>query len=105
MYIFRKSILLQFFNAFCGSPALPYNCIIDRKSRMAIPDHSCFALIRNSNCRNLRTRSTNLTDCFSCNRQLGRPDFHGIMFYPSWFRIYLPELFLCHTADVSLMIK
>ena len=105
MNIIREPVFHQSFDPVCRPSALPHDRVIYRFSGMPVPYNRCFSLIRDSDRSNLSPRCTDLADRFRCNGELRCPDLHRIMFYPTGLRIDLLKFFLCHTADIALLVK
>ena len=99
------SLCLEAVAVFCGSPALPYDGMINRLSRILIPDNGGLSLIGDTDRCNILCRCLDLVHSLSGNRKLCGPDLTCIMLYPSRFRKMLDKLLLCHTADPSAFIK
>ena len=58
----------------------------------SIPDHSCFALIRDPQSSYLPGIDGALLESFTESPELGLPDFRGIVFHPAGLRKNLSEL-------------
>ncbi len=92
--------------AITGSPSvLPYYSIMDRLSGLPVPDHSCFTLVCDTDCRNIFTVNTGFCYCLHSNSDLGRPYLSGIVFYHSGTGEELCEFLLCNGYRKSVMIK
>ena len=100
-----KSFFLQTVTILRSSAALPYDCMINRLSRILIPDNGGLSLIGDTDRCNILCRCLNLVHSLSGNRKLCGPDLTCIMLYPSRFWKMLDKLLLCHTADPSAFIK
>ena len=100
-----KTVLFQLFHHLCSTAALPYNGIVYRFSRDTIPHDSGFALIGNADCGDVPGLCTGHCHGLHGHRQLGRPDFHGIVLHPAGLGINLVELLLGNTADLATFVK
>ena len=73
------------------APALPHDCVAHRPPSCTVPDNRSFPLVCDSNSGDLLRRDASLCDDGPRNGKLRAPDFLGILFDPSGFRIDLCE--------------
>ena len=102
---FGQSFFLQCITFRCGAPALPDNRMINRFSGFPIPYHCGFALIGDSDRRNLLRGNAKLLYRLPCHGQLGAPDLLCIVLYPARLWEILRKLLLCHCAHLSAVIE
>ena len=98
------SLCLEAVAVFCGSPALPYDCIVNGQSGFLVPYHGGFALVCDADGLYVFVRAVYFEDCFLGNSHLRRPDFHGIVFHPARLRVNLRKFLLCRAYDVAFFI-
>ena len=99
------ALCLQILNDRCCSSALPDNGIVNRFTRLFIPDNRCLTLIGNTDAGNILRSDMCLPHGF-CHHILNTlPDFHRIMFHPPRIRKNLSKLFLRHADNSSSMVK
>ena len=100
-----KSLRLQCIRNVRCSAALPHDRIVDRFSRLFVPDNRRLTLVGDTDRRNIRRRRTDHVHRLDRHAKHCRPDLIGIMLHPARIRKKLPELFLCHRTDLSLLVK
>ena len=100
-----KSLCLQCIRNVRCSAALPHDRIVDRFSGLLIPDNRRLTLVGDTDRRNIRRRRADHVHRLDRHAKHCRPDLIGIMLHPARIRKKLPELFLCHRADLSLLVK
>ena len=89
---------------FCGTTALPDNGVIDRLAGFFFPDNSGFTLVRNTDSCNLIGTDIGFRQHFYQRGALGGPDFHWVVFYPTWFWVDLLKFALRHANDIGIVI-
>src|SRR5690606_7940753 len=88
-----------------GAPVLPDNGVVDRLSGRLVPDNDSFALIGNTDRRNVRGVELRLAQCRPCRPKHGRPDFFRIVLDPAGCRIVLCEFLLSKADDSHLRVE
>ncbi len=104
-YLPVKAVLLQLFDHIRGAAALPNDGIIYRLPRVFIPEDGGFPLVCDADGPNLVRSRSQYGHGFHSHRQLGGPDFHGIMFHPARLGINLCKFLLRHGADIASLVK
>src|SRR6266404_7575565 len=87
-----------------GAAVLPYDRASDGLSRGAFPQHSCLALIGDSDRSQLATGDRRLGQRFAHDSRLRRPDFVRVMLDPARLREMLREFLLSKPADTARAI-
>ena len=100
-----ETLRLQCIRNVRSSAALPHDRIIDRFSSLLVPDNRRLTLIGDTDRRNIRRRRADHVHRLDRHAKHCRPDLIGIVLHPSRIRKKLPELFLCHRTDLSLLVK
>ena len=95
----------QFIDLWCCPPALPDNSIVNRLSRLLIPDDRRFSLVGDTNSADILPICPCHRHGFCQDSELRRPDFYRIMLYPAGLWINLGKLLLRHAADVSPLVE
>src|SRR5262245_42009128 len=84
---------------------LPYDGIVNRLTRFAVPHHGGFALIRNPDGGNVTGGQPGLRESGASRVELRVPDLVGIVLDPACLREDLSELLLGRATNRSLVIK
>ena len=84
-------VLLQLIDRFRCSATLPYDRIVNRLTRMAIPHDGCLALIGNADAIDILRTQPLRNEQFGEHFELARKDVFGIMLHPTRMREYLRE--------------
>ena len=100
-----ETLRLQCIRNVRRSTALPHDRIIDRFSCLLVPDNRRLTLIGDTDRRNIRRRRADHVHRLDRHAKHCRPDLIGIVLHPARIRKKLPELFLCHRTDLSLLVK
>ena len=100
-----ETLRLQCIRNVRSSAALPHDRIIDRFSSLLVPDNRRLTLIGDTDRRNIRRRRADHVHRLNRHAKHCRPDLIGIVLHPARIRKKLPELFLCHRTDLSLLVK
>ncbi len=101
----RQALGLELVAVLRRAPALPDDGVVDRLARLLVPDNRRFALVRDADCSDVLGRGIDLIHGFLRHADLGRPDFHGVVFHPSELGEILPELLLRHADHFSPLIE
>src|SRR5260221_10033590 len=98
-------LYLQFITIGGCSPVLPYDSMVNRLTSASLPYYCCFSLIGDAYACNLFHADIGFGYRFCHSTKLRTPYFVSIMLNPSGLWKYLFEFFLCHTDNISMMIK
>ena len=101
----NQSALHQGIAVFRCSAALPYNCIVDRLSRLFVPDDRRLSLVCDADCRDILVGRARFLHCLHGYTEHRGPDFIGIVLHPARFRETLGKLLLRKAYDLSFLIK
>ncbi len=83
---------------------LPYDSIVNRYTCFLIPYDSRFSLICDAYRLDVLVCTVYFQQSFLCHTHLCGPYLHGIMLYPTRFRVNLRKLFLCHAYNISFFV-
>lgn len=84
-------VLLQLIDRFRCSATLPYDRIVNRLTRMAIPDDGRLALIGDADAIDILRAQPLRNEQLGKHFELARKDVFGIMLHPARTREYLRE--------------
>ena len=73
---------------------LPYNGLMNRAACGTLPNHRCFALVRESDCRKITRAQIRFCERFARHVENARPYVLHIMLDPTRFREILGKFFL-----------
>ena len=100
-----QSFLLQGVAILAGPTALPHDRVVDRISRLLIPDNGRLSLIGNADGRDVRRRGSDAAHGLHGYAQHACPDFVRVMLHPAGLRKILLEFPLCHAAHFSPFVE
>ena len=89
----------------CGAPILPDDGVVDRLSRMPVPDQDGLALVGDADGGDVTDVETGLRHRLPRRDKLGFPDFPGVVLHPPRSREDLIQGTLCRTDDPSLRVE
>ena len=88
-----------------GPAVLPYDGVVDRFLRFAVPHDCRLALVGDAYSGYVQPVDVDGRDGFGDHRSLRRPDFVRIVLHPSRFGEILGELPLGHRANLPLAVE
>ena len=97
-------VLLQLIDRFGCSATLPYDSVVNRLTRMAIPDDGRLALIGDADAIDILRTQPLRNEQLGKHFELARKDVFGIMLHPTRTREYLREGALRDRANGSAAI-
>ena len=103
--LFCQSFFLQRIAEFSSTTTLPDDCVADRIAGIFIPYDRCLALVRDTDCSDVRRFCADDVHSLHSNSEHACPDLVRIVLNPARFRKMLCEFSLCDAADFPFFIK
>src|SRR5690606_13870752 len=88
-----------------GAAVLPNNGGINWLACFTVPNYGGFTLVCDANCLNIEGGQRCLSHGLSGCLQLGLPNFHRVVLYPSRMREVLAKLVLSHCYNIAFSIE